>query len=318
MPVNADKMRAFGTRSARAPHLVGTILRFTFALSSGNGTAVPLQYPRNAHHYVYCIRLSELPLEKLHVTYRSVAGRNIASEKVAPRPLTRAPGAAASVKLMSQRQMVFGLINRFAKNHESDINQSFNKTKYGTARNYFFKVNYAGMAAAFEPLYARLDANASDTMAITDTEIEEAVSDYATENPTAIYRVRKTGSAVIYLTGEWTTTENPVSGTVEVGGTTLHNGDKAKSLATGDAFAINGQNLTDGEITLGLADSSNGSPVDTPISEALTESSVSEYAVGGNIAAAANGKYLMNVKVGTMSILTLKQYETGGGEGTLG
>lgn len=252
-----------------------------------------------------------------NVTYRSVAGRNIASEKVAPRPLTRAPGAAASVKLMSQRQMVFGLINRFAKNHESDINQSFNKTKYGTARNYFFKVNYAGMAAAFEPLYAELDANASDTMAITDAKIEEAVSNYATENPTAIYRVRKTGSAVVYLTGEWTTDENPVSGTVVVGDTTLHNGDKAKRLTTGDTFSINGQNLTDGEITLGLADSSNGSPVDTPISEALTESSVSEYAVGGKIAASANGKYLMNIKVGAMTMLTLKQYQAGGGEGTL-
>lgn len=248
-----------------------------------------------------------------NVTFRHVRGRTIASEKVAERPLnsdaaTRAPG----VKAMSQRQMVFGLITRFAKNHETSINESFDKTKYGTARNYFMKVNYPGMSNAFATLYNKIDENATDTMAITDDEIEEAVTNYATENQTSIYRIRKAGAETVYLTGAWDDAANPIMATVTLNSVRLENGGDTRELTAGQTLSINGQGLSEGAITLGIADSASGSPTDIAVATALTSLNQSDSQVVGQIASAQDGKYLVNIKVGSTVILQL-DYDSGQG-----
>lgn len=258
-----------------------------------------------------------------NVTFRMVRGQMIASEKLPSVSLKeqadkRAQTKGYSGKYMSQRQMAFGLIGRFAKNHEESIRQSFNKTKYGSERNYFMKVNYTPLYNAFLSLYSKIENTSSDTMAVTDEEIEEAVTNYATENPTAIYRVRKSGTPVVYLTGAWDDAANPIMATIQFKGSQLTGSMDAPEIATGDNLVISGQGLTEGSITIGLADSSDGVPTDTPIATALTDPSISDKLVSGAFAAAANGKYLMNIKVGDNVILETQEWESSGSDGSFG
>lgn len=124
---------------------------------------------------------------------RTVRGRTLQcwmpnSNKVA----TRTEAAIA-------RQTTFGLCTRFAKLHANSIKVSFNTTKYGSARNYFMKINYDALKSAF----AELSASASDAA------IETAVKTYATANPTEIYRVRRNGYPNVYLSGEWKSSDDP-------------------------------------------------------------------------------------------------------------
>ena len=130
-----------------------------------------------------------------NMTYRTVRGRTIGSQKITPKVLTR----ALTVAEISTRTL-FGLISRYADMHKNSIAVSFNKSKYGSQRNYFFKVNYPGLKLAF----ADLDETASDK------EIDDAAKTYATSNATAIYRVKREGYTTKYLgaTG-WVSTDDP-------------------------------------------------------------------------------------------------------------
>lgn len=134
-----------------------------------------------------------------NVTYRTVRGRTLGSQKVAPRPLTRAQD-------VSLQQFVFGLITRFMAVHAADIMVSFNQTKYGSERNYFAKVNFASLREALRPLY---NAGATSVDDISDAQIEAAITEYATANLQAIYRVKRSGYEVAYLSGAWSSEDNP-------------------------------------------------------------------------------------------------------------
>lgn len=134
-----------------------------------------------------------------NVTYRTVRGRTVGSQKVASRPLTRATD-------VSLQQFTFGLITRFMAIHAADIMVSFNQTKYGSERNYFAKVNFAALRLALRPLYV---AGATSVDEISDAQIENAIATYATANPQAIYRVKRSGYEVVYLDGEWSSDQNP-------------------------------------------------------------------------------------------------------------
>lgn len=134
-----------------------------------------------------------------NVTYRTVRGRTLGSQKVAPRPLTRAQD-------VSLQQFVFGLVTRFMAVHAADIMVSFNQTKYGSERNFFAKVNFSSLREALRPLY---NAGATSVDDISDAQIEAAITEYATANPQAIYRVKRSGYEVVYLTGAWSSEQNP-------------------------------------------------------------------------------------------------------------
>lgn len=232
-----------------------------------------------------------------NVTYRTVRGRTIGSQKIMPGAATRVPTAG-----QSSRQNVFGLINRFMALHGQSIDDSFNKTTYGSQRNYFMKVNYIALSAAL----ASLSADASDG------EIEQAVADYAGDNPTSIYRVKKSGFPIEYLTGAWDDSQNPMSGVVKLDGTTLQASNDAKKLTTGQELRIEGDNLG-GTVTLVTTASLGGSTTPQPQATALTDVSSSSQLITGKIAAALNGKYLVAVKVGDTTIVQLKNEEPEGG-----
>lgn len=233
-----------------------------------------------------------------NVTYRTVRGRTIGSQKISPGAVTRVPTAGQSSK-----QTVFGLINRFMALHAQSIDDSFNKTAYGSQRNYFMKVNYSALSAAL----AAVSADASDG------DIEQAVTTYAQANQTAIYRVKKSGSPIVYLTGAWDDSQNPTSGVVKLDGATLRASDNAKALTTGQALRIEGDNLN-GDVTLVTTASLGGATTFQPQATALTGVSATPQLITGTIAAALNGKYLVAVKVGDTTLVQLKNEESQGGE----
>lgn len=141
-----------------------------------------------------------------NVTYRTVRGRTIGSQKRAATgstPATRGDGA-----VMSRQQALFGMVSMFMQAHASDIDVSFNKSKYGSQRNYFFSVNRKALFAALNTL--AMSAMASGYPLLS--EVESAIMEYATANPTAIYRVKLSGFESVFLTGAWSSDDNPVSG----------------------------------------------------------------------------------------------------------
>lgn len=135
-----------------------------------------------------------------NATFRTVRGRTIASQKVAK--------TGTKVGSLSLNQFALAVISRFASLKSADINVSFDPTTYGSSRNAFFKLNYNTMKEAVRQLW--MDSLVQGAAKLpTDAEIIEAITAYATANPSAIYRVKKAGMQVVYLTGEWTSEDNP-------------------------------------------------------------------------------------------------------------
>lgn len=230
-----------------------------------------------------------------NMTYRTVRGRTIGSQKIVS-ATTRVPTGA-----QSEKQKVFGLISIFMAAHAASINQSFDRTKYGSERNYFMKVNYSGLYAALSDV--PVDATLAD--------IEEAIETYATSNPTAIYRVKKSGTPVVYLKGAWDDTANPVSGVVTLGGSRLVAGAVAPALTTGQTLSIVGSGLS-GAVVLVTAADLGGSTTENQSATALTDLTQNDSSINAKIAAAMNGKYLVSIKVGDATIISMKNTNAGG------
>lgn len=135
-----------------------------------------------------------------NATFRTVRGRTIASQKVAK--------TGTRVGSLTLNQFALAVISRFASLKAADINVSFDPTTYGSPRNAFFKLNYNTMKEAVRQLW--MNSLKQDAVKLpTDAEILDAITAYATANPSAIYRVKKAGMEVVYLTGEWTSEDNP-------------------------------------------------------------------------------------------------------------
>lgn len=193
-------------------------------------------------------------------TFRTVRGRTILSEKRGPSgTATRGEGGETVY------QFNFALISRYASLHRADINVSFDTTKYGSCGNYFFKINRTALELAFADLYNSYNGSAE----VTNKMIEDAVVAYATENPTNIYRVRKTGCTTKYLTGAWKTSDNP-DGSItptppagEDGVTYDGKVHRLKTVASAELVRSQGVkvNVTGGEMLLTVAAAKEGDKV---------------------------------------------------------
>ena len=140
-----------------------------------------------------------------NVTYRVVRGRTIGSQK-------RGQGTTGATTRGMQgnlRKPLFAMINMFMSAHKTDIQVSFNKSQYGSQRNYFFTVNYSALATALQAL--AVSAAGSGLLPL-ESEIESTITAYATANPSAIYRVKLAGFENVFMTGAWSSEDNPVSG----------------------------------------------------------------------------------------------------------
>lgn len=130
-----------------------------------------------------------------NVTYRTVRGRTIGSQKRGADVATRVPNA-----MQEQARALFRAISMYVSLHRADVNASFDKTKYGSQGNYFMKLNKQAIRAA---LSGAVYGNSSME------EIASAIETYATENPNSIYRVKKSGVPSMYLSGAWESSDNP-------------------------------------------------------------------------------------------------------------
>ena len=136
-----------------------------------------------------------------NLTYRTVRGRCIASQKQEKRGPVKGAYSIA--------QATFSLVSTFMRAHAADIDVSFDKTAYGSARNNFYKTNKSALAAALATLaneyaYAKKKADI--------TAIDDAIATYAKKNPKAIVRVKLSGFDTVYLTGSWNSDDNPIAG----------------------------------------------------------------------------------------------------------
>ena len=136
-----------------------------------------------------------------NLTYRTVRGRCIASQKQEKRGPVKGAYSIA--------QATFSLVSTFMRAHAADIDVSFDKTTYGSARNNFYKTNKSALAAALATL-ANEYAYAKNKADITA--IDAAIAAYAQQNQKAIVRVKLSGFDTVYLTGAWSSDDNPVAG----------------------------------------------------------------------------------------------------------
>lgn len=138
-------------------------------------------------------------------TYRTVRGRVIESQKVTPfEPGQESRGGTTRFNL---RTALLGMISVFATAHAQSIRNSFDKTKYGSERNMFYKLNFSEMRKAFLLL---LPTYVQNKQCPSLELIEAALTAYATANPDKIVRVSKRGLPKTYLDGAWDDSEDPV------------------------------------------------------------------------------------------------------------
>lgn len=164
-----------------------------------------------------------------NLTYRTVRGRCIASQR---REKMGAQSGSPSIA-----QAKFSLISTFMRAHAQDIDVSFSKSTYGSARNNFYKKNKDGLEVALQALASTYSTtNQKPSVA----EIDQAIATYAQGNPTAIVRVYLAGFDTVYLTGVWSSDDNPIVG----GG--------VNELGRGSASVTVGDNTYDGRVATSL------------------------------------------------------------------
>lgn len=240
------------------------------------GRRVASGYPPKAHlmAIIRSIAVGKARKSAGNVTFRTVRGRTIMSEKVAERPGTRLPGDD-----MTPYQFNFACITRYAAAHKADIDVSFDKTKYGSQRNYFVKLNYYALSAALATIYA----SKKDAAQVTDTEIEEAIADYAQSNPNTIYRVRRSGYSTVYLSGEWTSSDNPAPAedAATVTGFTVNGTPVAETgasdYASGNQVVITGTNLDASGLRLQIINEA------APVNDVLNGASITSTQITGTL-----------------------------------
>ena len=107
------------------------------------------------------------------------------------------------------RQAIFKFVQMHMKLHLRTIRQTFT-AKTGTPCNRYYSLNKKGLSAALQTLAEQY----VDGLDVTISDVESAISAYATEHPTSIKIASKSGYAEVYLTGSWpeTITLNALSG----------------------------------------------------------------------------------------------------------
>ncbi len=176
------------------------------------------------------------------------------------------PASVYNTPAAKKRQAVFSLIQMHLKYHLKTIRQTFTPKGNGTAMNRYYSVNCKGLAAALDSLAEQYEAGEL----VTITDVEQAISDYAAEHPTAIRIASKSGYQEVYLTGEWPDTitlnansgdstviiivaENGTTTTINTDGTTTVTQDSGGTASSGDSGST-GQDSGDS----GSSDSGSG------------------------------------------------------------
>ncbi len=98
-----------------------------------------------------------------------------------------------------KRQAVFKLIQMHLKYHLRTIRQTFTPKGNGTPTNRYYSVNAKALNLALADVADRLVAGED----ISLTDVEAAISTYATAHPTSIRIASLSGYQEVFLTGDW-------------------------------------------------------------------------------------------------------------------
>lgn len=186
------------------------------------------------------------------ITYYTLNGKTFA------RSTPTMPASVFNSTEARIRQAIFKFVQMHMKHHLRTIRQTIT-AKTGTAFNRYYSLNKKGLNAALQTL-AEQYVDGAD---VTITDIEAAISAYATEHPNSIKIGSLSGYQEVYLTGEWpaTITLNAQSGdstiiviVAENGTKTTINADGTKTVETG----TNGSGGSDGPSNEGSGPSSEG------------------------------------------------------------
>ena len=173
------------------------------------------------------------------------------------------PVAAYKTPAAQKRQAIFKMVQMHMKYHLRTIKQTFTPKGAGTPTNRYYAVNGKHFTKALDTL-AELYV-AGETVTLTD--IEQAISAYATENPQAIVIGHLSGYGDVYLTGEWPSTitlrANGGDSTVVV--IVAENGTSTTFNPDGTVLVISGSG------------SGSGSGSETPTVEAPTISGTTPF-----------------------------------------
>lgn len=129
------------------------------------------------------------------ITYYNRYGKTFA------RSAPTMPASSYNTTEARTRQAVFKFVQMHMKHHLRTIRQTFT-AKNGSPCNRYYNVNKKGLNAALQTL-AEQYVEGTD---VTITDIEAAISAYATEHPTSIKIASKSGYQEVYLTGPWPST----------------------------------------------------------------------------------------------------------------
>lgn len=137
------------------------------------------------------------------ITYYSLNGKTFA------RSTPTMPASVYNTTEAKIRQAVFKFVQMHMKHHLRTIRQTIT-AKNGTPCNRYYSLNKKGLNAALQTLGEQYVDGAD----VTITDIEAAISAYATEHPTSIKIASKSGYQEVYLTGPWpgTITLNALAG----------------------------------------------------------------------------------------------------------
>ena len=165
------------------------------------------------------------------ITYYTLNGKTFA------RSTPTMPASVYNSTEARIRQAIFKFVQMHMKHHLRTIRQTIT-AKTGPAFNRYYSLNKKGLNAALQTL-AEQYVDGAD---VTITDIEAAISAYATEHPNSIKIGSLSGYQEVYLTGEWpaTITLNAQSGdstiiviVAENGTKTTINADGTKTVESG-------------------------------------------------------------------------------------
>ena len=137
------------------------------------------------------------------ITYYNRNGKTFA------RSAPTMPASAFNSPEARIRQAIFKMVQMHMKYHLRTIRQTITPTS-GSACNRYYNLNKKGLSLALQTL-AEMYVAGED---VTITDVESAISNYATEHPNSICIASKSGYQNVYLTGAWpdTITLNATSG----------------------------------------------------------------------------------------------------------
>ena len=161
------------------------------------------------------------------------------------------------------RQAIFKFVQMHMKHHLRTIKQTIT-AKNGTPCNRYYSLNKKALNAALQTL-GELYVAGGD---VTITDIENAISAYATEHPTSICIASKSGYAEVYLTGPWPeqivlnalagdstviiiVAENGTTTTINADGTTVVTNGSSSGSESGSGTNTNDSNDSNGGSTTG-------------------------------------------------------------------